>query len=89
MTNDRKLPPEPSPKRNQVKAAAVYSPGQDFNACTVHQFTGYMLEGSPASQQAAMGALDNLSSSSVNISKMIIKSMVAGDALPPGCHRRP
>jgi hypothetical protein len=35
-----------------------------------------MCEGSPASPQAAMSALDNLSSSSDNLSKMIIKSSV-------------
>ena len=53
-----------------------YSPGQDFKSHTVHQLTGYMCEGSPASQQAAMSALDNLSSNSDNLSKMIIKSLV-------------
>jgi len=77
--DDRKLPPEPSPKRKQQHVnnalAPPYSPGQDFTARTVHQVTGLMVDGSPASQQAAIGILENLSSSSNNISKTIVKSM--------------
>jgi hypothetical protein len=74
---DRKLPAKLSPKRKQqVKASPCRSPGQDFNARTVHQVTGYMVDGSPASQQAALGMLENLSSSSNNVSKMIVKSTV-------------
>jgi hypothetical protein len=38
------------------------------NFYSVHQLTGHMHEGSPASQQAAMSMLDNLSSSSDNLS---------------------
>jgi hypothetical protein len=76
--DDRKLPPGPSPKRKQHvnnALAPTYSPGQDFTARTVHQVTGLMVDGSPASQQAAIGVLENLSSSSNNISKTIVKSM--------------
>jgi hypothetical protein len=74
---DCKLLAKPSPKRKQkVKVSPCRSPGQDFNARTVHQVTGYMVGGSPASQQAALGMLENLSSSSNNVSKTIVKSMV-------------
>ena len=74
FVDDRKVPAKSSPKRKVAKPAD--NPGQDFKARTVHQLTGHMCEGSPASQQAAMSALDNLSSSSDNLSKMIIKSSV-------------
>ena len=76
--DDRKLPAtKSSPKRKVAKPVAnFYSPGQDFKTRTVHHLTGYMCEGSPASQQAAMSALDNLCSNSDNLSKMIIKSSV-------------
>jgi hypothetical protein len=76
--DDCKLPAtKSSPKRKEAKPVAnFYSPRQDFKARMVHQVTGYMCEGSPASQQAAMNALDNLSSNSDNLSKMIIKSSV-------------
>ena len=73
--DDRKVPAKSSPKQRKV-AKPADNPGQDFKARTVHQLTGHMCEGSPASQQAAMSALDNLSSSSDNLSKMIIKSSV-------------
>jgi len=60
-------------------------PSQDFfHARTVHQVTGYMLNGSPASQQAALGVLDNLSSSSNNISKTIVKSTVDCGSIKAG-----
>jgi hypothetical protein len=75
FVDDRKVPAKSSPKRRKV-AKPADNPGQDFKARTVHQLTGHMCEGSPASQQAAMSALDNLSSSSDNLSKMIIKSSV-------------
>ena len=77
FVDDCKVPAKSSPKRKVAKPVDnFYSPGQDFKARTVHQLTGHMCEGSPASQQAAMSALDNLSSSSDNLSKMIIKSSV-------------
>jgi hypothetical protein len=66
------LPAKPSPK-SKVKAA---DSGEDFNARTVHQVTGFMLNGSPAWQQAALGVLKNLSSSSNNVSTTIFKSTV-------------
>ncbi len=69
---DCKLPAKPSPKRKVKKVES----GQDFNARTVHQVTSIMFAGSPASQQAALGALENLSSSSSNVSKTIVKSTV-------------
>ncbi len=76
IEDDRKLPAK-SLKRKEAKFAAYfYSPGQDVKARMVHQLTVNMCKGSPASQQAAMSALDNLSSSSDNLSKMIIKSTV-------------
>ena len=59
---DCKLRAKPSPKRMVSKKA---DSGQDFNACTVHQVTSVMLAGLPASQQAALGVLENLSSSSI------------------------
>ena len=74
FVDDRKVPAKSSPKRKVAKPAD--NPGQNFKAHTVHQLTGHMCEGSPASQQAAMSALDNLSSSSDILSKMIIKSSV-------------
>jgi hypothetical protein len=74
---NRKLPANSSPKREQqVKASPCRSPGKDFNARTVHQVTGYMVGGLPASQQAALGVLENLSSSSNNVSKTMVKSRV-------------
>jgi hypothetical protein len=79
---DHKLPTKPSPKRKQqVKASPCRSPGQDFNARTVHQVTGYMVDGS---QQAALGVLENLSSSSNYVSKTIVKSMVDRGSISPG-----
>ena len=78
--NDCKMPAnQESPKRKQSipkLAARVFLPGQDLEARIVCQLSNTLNEGSPASQQAAMSALDNLSSSSDNLSKMIIKSSV-------------
>jgi hypothetical protein len=68
---DCKVAAKPSPKR-MVKADF----GKDFNAYTVHQVTGYMLQGLPASQQAAFDVLENLSCSSNNVTKTIVKSTV-------------
>ena len=70
---DCKLRAKPSPKRKVSKKAGS---GQDFNARTVHQVTSVMLASSPASQLAASGVLKNLSSSSMNVSKTIVKSTV-------------
>jgi hypothetical protein len=82
---DCKLPAKLSPKRKQqVKASPHRSPGQDFNAHTVHQVTGYMVDGSPASQQAALGVLENLSSSSNDVSKTIVKSTVDRGSISTG-----
>ena len=78
---DCKLPAKPSPKRKQVKKVES---GQDFNARAVHQVTSVMLAGSPASQQAALGVLENLSSSSMNVSKTIVKSMVDRNSTSEG-----
>ena len=63
--DDRKLPSKPSPKRKQPYPTASWN---DFNARTVYQVSGFMVNGSPATQQAALAMLDNLSSSSKNIS---------------------
>ncbi len=70
---DCKLCAKPPSKRMVSKKA---DPGQDFNACTVHQVTSVMLAGLPASQLAAFGVLENLSSSLMNVSKTIVKSTV-------------
>jgi hypothetical protein len=70
---DCKLCAKPSPKRKVSKKA---DSSQDFNAHTVHHVTSVMLASLPASQQAALGVLKNLSSSSMNDSKTIVKSMV-------------
>ena len=72
--DDRKLPSKPSPKRKVVAKAA--NSGKDFNAHTVHQVSGHMIDGSPASQKAALGVLENLSSSSNKISKTLVKSTI-------------
>ncbi len=80
---DCKLSAKLSPNmKQQVKASSQRSPGQDFNACTVHQVTGYMVNGSLASQQAVLGILENLSSSSNNVSKTTVKSTVDHVASP-------
>jgi hypothetical protein len=78
---DCKLPAKPSPKRKQVKKVES---GADFNSRTVHRVTGIMLVGSPASQQAALGVLENLSSSSSNVSKTIVKSTVDRGSISEG-----
>ena len=79
--DDRKLPSKPSPKRKQSYPPTSLN---DFNARTVHQVTSVMLAGSPASQQAALGVLENLSSSSMNVSKTIVKSMVDRNSTSEG-----
>ena len=72
---DCKLPArKPSPKRRVVAKAA--DSGEDFNARTVHQVLGHMTDGSPVSQKAALGVLENLSSSSNNVSKTLVKSAI-------------
>ena len=68
---DCKLCAKPSPKR---KVSKKVDSDQDFNARTVHQVTSVMLARSPASQQAALGVLENLSSSLMHVSKTIVKS---------------
>ena len=78
---NRKLRAKPSPKRKASKKA---DSGQDFNARTVHQVTSVMLAGLPASQQAALGVLENLSSSSMNVSKTIVKSTVDRGSISEG-----
>ena len=65
---------KPSPKRRVVAKAADSS--KDFNARTVHQVLGHMIDGSPSSQKAALGDLKNLSSSSNNVSKTLVKSAI-------------
>ena len=77
---DCKLPAKPSPKRKVKKVES----GADFKARTVHQFTSIMLVHSPASQQAAFGVLENLSSSSSNVSKTIVKSTVDRGSISEG-----
>ena len=78
--DNRKMPAvETSPKRKKSvpkPAARVYSPGQDLNARVVNKLAIKLDEGSPASMQAALDALEDLSSNTGNISKTIIKSKV-------------
>ena len=78
---DRKLPAKPSPK---TKVQKIMDSGQDFNARTVNHLTEIMLAGSPASQQAALGVIENLSSSSSNVSKTIVKSRVDRGSISEG-----
>ena len=47
FVDNHKVPAKSSPKRKVAKPAV--NPGQDFKARTVHQLTGHMCEGSPAS----------------------------------------
>ena len=79
--DDRKMPAnvESAFKRKQPitkPAARVYSPGQDLEARIVGQLSNVLDEGSPASQQAAVDVIEELSSNAGNISKTIIKSKV-------------
>ena len=57
---------------------------QGFQDRTVHQLTERMIEGTPLTQQAAVGIISNLSSSSNNASKTILKSAINRDATLPG-----
>ena len=57
-------------------AARVYSPGQDIKTRVVGQLLNTLNKGSPASQQAAVDVIEELSSNAGNISKTIIKSKV-------------
>ena len=59
-------------------------PKQRFQDCTVHQLTERMIEGTPLTQQAAVGVISNLRSSSNNASKTILKSAINRDAILPG-----
>ena len=79
--NNRKMPAsvESALKRKQPitkPAARVYSPGQDLEARVIGQLSNTLDEGSPASQQAAVDVIEELSSNAGNISKTIIKSNV-------------
>ena len=71
--DDRKLPTMPSAKKKQANPTTSRS---EFNARTVHQVSGFMVNGSPATQQAALAVLDNLSSSSKNVSQTLVQSAV-------------
>ncbi len=79
--DDRKLPSKPSPKRKQSYPPTSLN---DFNARTVHQVSGFMVNGSPATQQAALAVLDNLSSSSKNISTTLVQSAVDHGSVSEG-----
>ena len=60
------------------------TPEQGFQDRTVHQLTEWMIEGTPLTKQAAVGVIFNLSSSSNNTSKTILKSAMNRDAILPG-----
>ena len=79
--DDRKLPSKPSLKRKQLYPTASRN---DFNARTVHQVSGFMVNGSPATQQAALAVLDNISSSSKNISTTLVQSAVDRGSVSEG-----
>jgi hypothetical protein len=79
--DDHKLPSKPSPKRKQANPTASRN---DFNSCTVHQVSGYMVNGSPATQQAASAVLDSLSSCSKNTSQTLVQSAVDRGSVSEG-----
>jgi len=60
------------------------TPEQGFQDRTIHQLTERMIEGTPLTMQAAVGVISNLSSSSNNASKTILKSAINRDAILPG-----
>ena len=57
-------------------AARVYSPGQDLELRVVGQLSDALNKGSPASQQAVVDVIEELSSNAGNILKTNIKSKV-------------
>ena len=57
---------------------------QGFQDRSVHQLTERMIEGTPLTQRAAVGVISNLSSSSNNASKTILKRAINRDATLPG-----
>ena len=78
VEDNRKMPAVPSPRRRKQAnkpAPPMCSPIQAFNARTLGQVIGY-LETSPASQQAAIGVIEDLSSDSNNMSKTLVRSAV-------------
>ena len=78
--DDCKMPAnKDSPKRKPTipkPAARVYSPGQDIKTRVVGQLLNTLNKGSPASQQAAVDVIEELSSNAGKILKKIIKSKV-------------
>jgi hypothetical protein len=76
-----KLPAQPSSKRKQANHPASCT---DFNARTVHQVSGFMVNGSPATQLAALAMLDNLSSSSKNVSQTLVQSALDSGSVSEG-----
>jgi hypothetical protein len=85
VEDNRKIPAMPSPRRKQAHKPAppMCSPTQAFNAGTLGQVTGY-LDASPASQQAAIGVIKDLSSNSNNMSKMLVRSAVVRGSISIG-----
>ena len=79
--NGRKFPAKPSPQKKQANPTASRT---DFNARTVHQVSGFMVNGSPATQLAALAVLDNHSSSSKNISQALIQCAIDRGSVSEG-----
>ena len=63
----------PSPRKKRAKS----SPTKDFMARTVNRVSSRMLEGSPATQNAALHVLKELSMDGNNVSKVIVASKTA------------
>jgi len=62
-----------SPRKKRAKS----SPTKDFTARTVNHVSSRMLEGSPATQNAALRVLEELSMAGNNVSKVIVASKTA------------
>ena len=71
----------PSPPR---KKRAKSSPTKDFMARTVNRVSSRMLKGSPATQNAALCVLEELSMAGNNVSKVIVESKTASGNLSQG-----
>ena len=62
-----------SPRKKRAKT----SPTKDFAARTVNRVSSRMLEGSPATQNAALRVHEELSMAGNKVSKMIVASKIA------------
>ncbi len=85
MEDNCKMPAVPSPRRKQAnkRAPPMCSPTQTFNARTLGQVAGY-LDAFPASQQAAIGVIEDLSSNSNNMSKTPVRGTIVHGSISIG-----